>query len=263
MTREDILKLLKTEYMGRNLYCFERINSTNDFLKEMAPQLPDGTVAMAEEQTAGKGRRGKKWASAKGEAVEFSILVKTFKTDAPPVTLICGYAVATALNSLCGGGFFIKWPNDIVCGGKKVCGILCESKISKECSATVCGIGVNVSQDEKFFIKAHLPYGASLKTLKSVTPNNENVATEIINCFEEMYKKTLFGGEKERLEFLESYKKLCITLGREIYVKTQNGEIAGIAHNINADGSLCVNCGDNLVTVTAGNVSVRGVMGYY
>jgi BirA family biotin operon repressor/biotin-[acetyl-CoA-carboxylase] ligase len=259
---QKITELLETEYIGRNLHYFEHLGSTNEFLKSMSQELPNGTVVVAGEQFDGKGRRGNKWVSSKGQAAEMSILLKDSRLLMPPVTLICGLAVARALNGLCDGGFSIKWPNDIVCGDKKVCGILCESKISKSNCSTVCGIGVNVSQDAEFFKQVNLPHGASLKMLKSEPPSNELVIASILNWFEEIYTTLERGGEREIVAFFGDYSALCITLGREIRAKTGDIEIQGFATAVNADGTLAVSCGEETVALSAGEVSVRGIMGY-
>lgn len=248
--------------MGRNLCFFETIDSTNNYLKNNAEQLADGTAAIAEEQTAGKGRRGNKWSTGKGQALAMSFLLKNYKiTKMPPVTLICGLAVAKTLNGLCGGGFFIKWPNDIVCEGKKVCGILCESKISKACCATVCGIGINISQGKDYFEKNGLPNGASLKMLKG-SCGREVIAAEILNRFEEIYKSLKQGGEKETAAFYREYTKICITLGREVRAISENKELVGTAEKLGSDGTLIIRCGGKTVTISAGDVSIRGIMGY-
>lgn len=263
MTEEQkITELLETEYIGRNLHYFERLGSTNEFLKSMSPELPNGMVVVAGEQYDGNGRRGNKWVSSKGQAVSMSILLRNISLSLPPVTLICGLAVVKALNGLCGGEFSIKWPNDIVCGDKKVCGILCESKISKSNCATVCGIGVNISQDAEFFKQVNLPHGVSLKMLMPEPPANELVIASILNWFEEIYTTLEHGGERETTSFFDDYSALCVTLGREVRIKTGDIEVQGFATAVNADGTLAIRCGEETVALAAGEVSVRGIMGY-
>lgn len=248
--------------MGRNLCCFETVDSTNNYLKKNAALLPDGTVAVTDEQTAGKGRRGNNWTTNKGQALAMSFLIKNVSIEEmPPVTLICGLAAAKTFNALCGGGFLIKWPNDIVCEGKKVCGILCESKISKEYCATVCGIGVNISQNKEFFDKIGLPNAASLKMLKGDF-DRETVAAEILNRFEEIYLSLKRGGKDKTAEFYREYTKICITLGRKVRAVSETGELVGTAESLGSDGTLIVRCGDKTVAVSAGEVSIRGIMGY-
>lgn len=260
--KEKIGKLLETEVIGKNLLWFDSLPSTNDFLKSAAEELPNGSVAVAAEQTAGRGRRGNVWFSPKGQLAISILLKDRLSLSMPPVTLICGLAVAKALQRLYGDGFFIKWPNDIVCKNKKVCGILCEAKLSKEGTYTVCGVGVNLTQDPEYFAAAGVPYGASIGMLTGKAPQIPQVAAAILNSFEQIYSAVLQPSEKANSAFFEEYCKNCITLGKEIKAVTPGGEIRGVAKAVNGDGSLRVLCGEKTLTLFASEVSVRGVMGY-
>ena len=256
-------QLLETQFIGRNVLCFESIDSTNDFLKNMARQLPNGTVVIAEEQLSGRGSRGNKWVSTKGQMVEFSfMLFNNSFTKLPPVTLICALAVVRALNMLCGGDFFIKWPNDIVCDGKKVCGILCESKIEKSCCTTVCGIGINISQDADFFVHSGIPDGASIKMLKVNAPSHEQLIAAILNFFEQIFTALEHGSERETATFFSDYSELCVTLGKQIRAHIHGSEIVGTAKAVNTDGTLSIMCEGKNISLVSGEVSVRGIMGY-
>jgi BirA family transcriptional regulator, biotin operon repressor / biotin---[acetyl-CoA-carboxylase] ligase len=264
MTEEQkIAEKLETEYMGRSLFYFERLNSTNNFLKNAAKELPNGCAAITLEQFAGKGRRGNKWIAEKGQMLAVSVLIKhRLNAAAPPVTLMFGLSAAKALSGLFGRDFLIKWPNDIVCDGKKICGILCETKISSEGCSTVCGIGVNLLQTENFFEESGIPHGASIKMLTGITPQPDQVAAAILNRFEKTYAEFSQGQESTNSVFFEAYNALCVTLGKEIKAQTADGEILGFAKAVNSDGSLQVECEGKTVNLIAGEVSVRGVMGY-
>lgn len=260
---QKIASLLETEYMGRSLYCFERLASTIDFLKNSAGELPNGCTVVTTEQLAGRGRRGNAWVSPKGQMAAISFLLKSkFSVSMPPITLMCGLAVAKALTRVCGGNFLVKWPNDIVCDGKKVCGILCESRLLKSDYSTVCGIGVNLTQSPDFFISAGIPHGASLKMLTGKEYDACEVTAAILNSFEKIYNDVLSGTNDAVKAFFANYTEVCVTLGKEIKAVTADGEIRGIAQAVNSDGSLTVKCGDKTVTLMASEVSVRGVMGY-
>lgn len=261
--KKKLSELLKTDYIGKSLYCFESLSSTNDFLKDKADELPDGSLVTAEEQTAGRGRRGHAWVSPKSQTAAFSILLKDhISADAPPVTLMCGLAAAQVLRQLCGCDFLIKWPNDVVCDGKKVCGILCESKLSGSHCTTVCGIGVNLTETAEHFVKAGIPYGASLRMLTGKTYEPETIIAAIVNNFEKIYIPLAHQESGANETFLKEYSALCVTLGKEIRAVGTKGELCGTAQAINSDGSLCVRSGGRIVKLMAGDVSVRGVMGY-
>jgi BirA family biotin operon repressor/biotin-[acetyl-CoA-carboxylase] ligase len=188
LTEQKISELLRTEYIGRSLFCFEKLNSTNDFLKDAADGLPDGCAAVTMEQLAGKGRRGHAWVSPKGQMAAFSVLIKNQKAERfPVVSLISALAVQKTLKNLFDADFSIKWPNDIILFGKKICGILCESKITGSGCNTVSGIGVNLTQNPDFFKSAGVPHGASIKMLTGKIPEPEKVIAEVLNTFEEIY----------------------------------------------------------------------------
>jgi BirA family biotin operon repressor/biotin-[acetyl-CoA-carboxylase] ligase len=261
--KEKLRSLLKTEYIGKSLYCFETIGSTNDFLKGSAEALDDGSLVCADEQISGKGRRGHVWITPKSQTAAFSFLLKgRLCVDAPPITLMCGLATAKALRGLCGLDFLIKWPNDVVCDGKKICGILCESKLSDTRCITVCGIGINLTQNEEYFVKAGIPNGASLKMLTGKAYEPEEVISATVNEFEKIYMPLANKKEGAKAAFFEEYCSLCVTLGKEIRAIGVNSEVCGIAESINDDGSLNVKTGGKTVRLMAGDVSVRGIMGY-
>lgn len=263
MTEKEIIRdLLQTEFIGSNLLWFNSLPSTNDFLKSAADELPSGSVIVAAEQTAGRGRRGNVWISSKGQTTISILLKGRLSVSMPPVTLICGLAVAKALSGLYGDDFYIKWPNDIVCKNKKVCGILCEAKISRTSCFTVCGIGVNLTQSPEYFKVAGIPHGASINMLTGKVPESSEVTAAILNSFEKIYNVVSQCSDKANSEFFEQYSERCITLGKEIRAFTQDGEIRGTAKAINSDGSLEVLCADKTQTLLASEVSVRGVMGY-
>jgi BirA family biotin operon repressor/biotin-[acetyl-CoA-carboxylase] ligase len=258
--KEKIIPLLKTAYMGREIYCFDSIPSTNEYLKSHINELKNGTAALADEQTKGYGRKGNKWESPKGGSLSMSVMIKPVDVlSSPSITLACGLAVVRALNTLYGGGFRIKWPNDIVYKDKKICGILCEAKIDKPCCSVICGIGINLTQSDEQFKACGLDYAASIKTVTGKTPVAEELAAAILNEFETVFDDFIKNGFKD---YYDEYRGLCVTLGSEIKVITKDGEIYGSAVDISKRGQLIVKTADNLITIEAGEVSVRGIMGY-
>ena len=121
--KEEILSLLETKWAGRNLVYLETVDSTNDLAKKLADQgAPEGTLVVADEQTGGKGRRGRAWCTPKGSAIAMTIVLRP---DIRPelasmVTLVMGLSVAKAIESLYPVSVGIKWPNDVVVNGKKI-----------------------------------------------------------------------------------------------------------------------------------------------
>lgn len=253
-----IKRYLKTKYIGETLFCLDRTGSTNDFLRERADVLPNGATVAADLQISGKGRRGHSWGGGKSISLSFLIKEKTAEPVAM-LPILCALAVVRTLNGCYNEGFFIKWPNDIVCGGKKVCGILCESKLDREGVSAVCGIGINTLQEEEFFQELALDHAASLKMLKGRVPPQEELIAGILNTFENLVDLLHLSGTGQ---IISEYSRNCITLGHAVRVIRENSTIEGIAEHIHADGTLHVLTENGSIDVRAGDVSVRGRDGY-
>ena len=248
-------------YMHRQIY-YAVTDSTNERLKALADEAENGLVAVAGEQTAGKGRIGRKWQSQPGQGAWFSVLLKDERLNAqnvPGVVFVCALAAARSLNRLCQeSGFAIKWPNDIVHGGKKICGILCESGMSGDAlQYAVAGIGINLKAES---FGSELPWAASVRSETGFDLDADAVIGAFLNEFdiamEQMYNYRLSG-------ILDRIRPLSATLGR--MVRAENGEnsFTGTAEDFGPDGSLIIRDLDGIQhTVHAGDVSVRGVMGY-
>lgn len=256
--REKIAARLRTRRCGRMLYCLQSVGSTNDYLWSL-PAPADGTAAIADEQTAGRGRRGHTWASGRGEAVQMSVYLRPEPAVSPVLSLVCGLAAAGALERLCGGGFGIKWPNDIVCDGKKLGGILCEARLSGAVTQAVCGIGVNLRQGRAFFEQCGLPDASSVALLRGVSPSCEETAAAILNELEKWLDASREMGVPA---LLTEYAHHCVTLGREVCARTPDGEVTGTAERIAPDGALVIRTSYGPAVLRAGEVSVRGIMGY-
>ena len=143
---------LKTKRIGRKILVYNRTSSTNDIAAEYAKNKEnDGLVIFAEEQAAGRGRAGSKWLSGYAESILCSIVLTDCKLNAEPLSLTCAVAVADAIGKLGGYEAKIKWPNDIILNGKKVAGILLESKTTKQHQTYILGIGINCHQNKDSF----------------------------------------------------------------------------------------------------------------
>lgn len=246
---------LNTEFIGRSIFFYDETDTTNERAKANS-NAPDGSVFIAEIQTAGKGTRGRGWVSSRGDGIYHSILLKPdiLPFEAAQITLVAGLAVCRAV----GHGAQIKWPNDIVINGKKLCGILTEMSSEKNMiNSIVCGIGVNVNT--KSFPKEIAHRATSLYIESGQQLERNALIAKILNEFEFCYKKFL----EEGLEpMLDAYKQSCVTIGREVNVIFKNETITGIAADIAEDGSLLVENDSGIVRVSSGEVSVRGIYGY-
>lgn len=246
---------LDTKWCGRNFIRLDEVDSTNEYLKK--GDFPDGTAVIAGRQTAGKGRLGRNWSSAPdGQALYLSVLFHSMKIDDMGLLpLLCGLAAVRSL----GEETVIKWPNDIVLDRKKICGILCESRIQGGQVLAVCGIGVNLSQPASFFMQNDLPHATSLLASSGRRMTAQEAAAKLLNALEpilEQYKREGFE------PFLREYCGRCITLGRPVQVALEQKTVQAQAVSIAPDGSLVCQKGGETFQIRAGEASVRGLYGY-
>ncbi|MDD2955391.1 MAG: biotin--[acetyl-CoA-carboxylase] ligase [Oscillospiraceae bacterium] len=252
---EQGLQGLSTRVLGRSFIALERVDSTNSYLK--SGDFPDGCTVVAAEQYSGRGRRGNVWNTAPGEALAMSVLFHSMKADDMTLLpLLCGLACARAI----GGGAGVKWPNDVVSGGKKLVGILCESRILGDQVDAVCGFGVNLGQTADYFEKAGLPYAASVAMVTGQRPPEPlAMAAAILNQLEpllERYREDGFAALRPE------YEKACVTLGKEVRVLIGEDSLEGLAQGVDDDGALLCQIGGAVRRITAGSASVRGLYGY-
>lgn len=216
---DAIQALLPTRVVGKNLVIFNRITSTNDFLKRLARRgAATGTVVLADEQTAGRGRMQRPWQSPPGKGLWFSVLLRP--QLAPErigiVSLAIAAVAAEAFAKVGGREFHVKWPNDVMFNGRKVCGILCETQIVQdEIAAVIAGIGVNVSQAEHDFTPALRPRATSLVQACGKLVDRQNLLIELLAGLE----KDLFGNLRSKVALLKAgWCSRCHDLGQHLTV---------------------------------------------
>lgn len=265
----DIQSRLKTKWVGQPLLFFDSIDSTNIRAKQEAEQgAESGLLVVADKQTAGRGRRGRGWESPSGINIYYTLLLKPdFAADcAPMLTLVMALAVAKGirqtlrLDSEEAAKVGIKWPNDIVVDGKKVCGILTEMSMEQSyIQHIVIGVGINVRKQE--FPEEIRDRAAAIDEQCGFRISRSQLIADIMEAFEEDYAIFLQTHDLKGLR--ASYAKLLVNQDREVCVLDPKGEYRGIARGINDQGELLVERQDgNIEEVYAGEVSVRGVYGY-
>ena len=267
-SESEIMSRLQTRWAGRTLHFFESTGSTNPDAKRFAEEgAPHGTTVVADKQTAGRGRRGRSWESPAGKSIYFTIVVRPeFEPDkASMITLVVALAVAEAVREETGLSTGIKWPNDVVVNGKKICGILTEMSMSPEMNEIqflVAGVGVNVNQDnEEDFTPELRGRAASLKMEAGHTIDRAALLARILQHFEEDYD--LFEKTLDLSELKERYEALLLGRDNGVRVLDPAGEYTGISRGINGMGELIVEKENGeTVLVYAGEVSVRGLYGY-
>lgn len=240
----------------------DETDSTNLEAGRLADEVSHGTVIVAEKQTAGRGRRGRSWLSESGENLYFSLLLKPdFAPElASMLTLVMAQAVAEGIDAVCGCKCEIKWPNDIVLHGKKVCGILTEMQLDAgRIKHVIVGVGVNVNQME--FAGEGLIYAGSLRGELGVEVDKSNVLTAILEHFRGYYEVFCKEGSLKMLQ--KAYETRLANYGKKVNVLDPKGAYQGVALGINDKGELLVRRADGMVEeVYAGEVSVRGLWGY-
>lgn len=258
----SVRQYLETNEIGNEILFFDEVGSTNVMVKKMAEEGANhGLVFISERQTAGRGRRGREWISPRGNCY-FSILLRPdlLAEKASMLTLVSALAVAKAIRNLTGLEAQIKWPNDIVLNGKKICGILTESSTDLEfVNYIVVGIGVNVNQKE--FTEDLDEKATSLWLELSDEINRGKLIATILQEFEYYYIKFI---QNLNLSFLkDEYNSLLVNVGREVKMIEKNKERICKAIGIDEDGSLLVENEKGIrEAIISGEVSVRGLYSY-
>lgn len=246
------------------IYRYTTIDSTNEEAKRIAVREQDfhGSLVVTENQTGGKGRRGRSWLSPAGTTIAMSFLLKPeiAPDNASMLTLVTALAVNRAIRELTDLPALIKWPNDIVVNKRKVCGILTEMSVDRTgIQYVVVGIGINVNQTE--FPKELLASATSLRKESGAPVDREKLVKKIIEYFWHFYEIFI---ETESLDALyRVYNEQLVNIDKQVRVLIPGQEMTGIARGINARGELVITdeAGKNL-TVASGEVSVRGIYGY-
>ena len=249
-------------WAGNSLIYYPSTGSTNIDAKRAAEDgAPEGTLVVTDCQNTGRGRRGRDWSSPQGCNLYFTLLLRP---DCSPdqacmLTLVMALAVAEAVNEL-GLEAGIKWPNDIVLSGKKICGILTEMSAEPDyIHYVVIGCGINVNQEE--FPSEISRTATSLRLEKGEKISRSALLVSVMDHFEEAYGA--FRKTWDLTELLPSYHRFLLNKDARVRVLDPKGEFDGIARGINEKGELLVETEQNgIVNVYAGEVSVRGVYGY-
>lgn len=254
-----------TAVVGRELQCFDEIGSTNTYAKQIALEgAPDGTVIVANCQTAGRGRMSRSFQSPRDKGIYLTALLKP---DLPlerllPVTTMAGVAVCDAVEAVCGVRPQLKWPNDPVLNGKKLCGILTELSLvaeNGEMSSLALGIGLNVGQADFSPEVAEIATSLELELGRPVS--RPALAAALIREIDKLYAALLAG---DLAPYLAAYRRSCVNLGKTVQlIASDGGRETVTAVDVDQDFGLVVRDADGkLRTVRSGEVSVRGLYGY-
>jgi BirA family biotin operon repressor/biotin-[acetyl-CoA-carboxylase] ligase len=250
----EVRRGLETQIIGRD-FCYEPIlDSTNKKCKELARNNGlEGLVVLCEEQTAGRGRRGKSWVSPAHAGIYCSVLLRPQipLQWVPQISLMTAVALQEVIE-----GSTIKWPNDLLIDGRKCCGILVEVDAEPDLvKAVIVGFGINVNVDRSQLPPEVQETATSLLISLEKRTDRVELLQRVLSSLEHTYEHFLRDGFAP---VLAQCKEKCSTLGQDVVVQNPRGELVGRAIDIAEDGALVVQePGGNLVPVYAGEVSVR------
>ena len=257
LSAESIRKMLPDGRFGHPLFYFPAVDSTNGTLRELARRgAGEGTTVVAEQQFRGRGRRGRQWFSPAGGGIYLSLLArpKLSPTKCTGITLLTAAAVGRAIENLSGLIPEIKWPNDLLLEGRKVCGILAESGgDDKEKRYLILGIGINVGGD--YFPPNLENQAISLRMAGARNLDRAELISEILGELEKFYRDFKAGGDLSQV--LDFCRLHSATIGRRVQAIGAEGKISGLALDLEEDGGLRIrrDNGEHLV-IHSGEVTL-------
>jgi BirA family biotin operon repressor/biotin-[acetyl-CoA-carboxylase] ligase len=253
---------LQTRFLGKPLYFFPTIDSTNIYAAQLAREgAAEGTVVIADAQSGGKGRLGRSWISPPGVNLYLSALLRppVLATAAPQLNLLAAVAVADTITEICAFTPAIKWPNDVLVGGKKVCGILAEMQTGTEAlHAVIIGIGVNINAPLSAFPEELREKASSLLLAGGQLVDRGVFTVRLLTHLEQWYVLWIQQGFPAVRPAWERYA--ADLLGREVTVETPEGRVTGTALGLDEDAALLVRDerGGPPHRLLAGDVTVIG-----
>lgn len=257
VTRKDSLSVesistgLKTQVVGRKIIHYPRLPSTMTAARQEARRrAPEGTVVVADEQTAGRGRRERRWLSP-GGCLALSVVLYPGLAQLSSLIMIASLAVMHSIRAVTGLEPQIKWPNDVLANGKKVCGILVENDLKgKKVEYAVIGIGINVNIKVAEFSEIE-PVATSLSDELGREVSRRDVLRRLLVELDRLYlqaDETVF----------EEWRDNLVTLGKPVRVETGGRIYEGMAESVARDGSLTLRLTNGaMMTVVAGDVTLR------
>lgn len=256
---EEIRDGLSTRFIGRKIYYCDSVTSTNDLAKELARKdAGEGALVVAEEQTGGKGRLGRGWYAPRYKGLWFSLILRppVNPSEASQITMMAAVALASAIKQETGVAVGIKWPNDLLVGGKKLCGILTEMSAEMErINYLVVGMGINTNQEQEDFPEEVRETATALKMEAGRTISRVRLLQASLAAFEHWYEVWLNRGFSP---VLNGWKELSVSLNCPVRIHSLNKSWDGWAEDIDEDGALLLRLPDGkLQRLVSGEVSLR------
>jgi BirA family biotin operon repressor/biotin-[acetyl-CoA-carboxylase] ligase len=254
----EITRDLKTKIIGKRVYYFEEIDSTQNFAQQIAhDKKEDGTIIVAEKQTSGRGRLDRKWASPKG-GIWFSLIIHPkFDVSSSTLVPIAGaVALSRSIKSILGVETKVKWPNDITVNDKKVAGMLVDASFqANNIEYLVLGIGINFDVNAKKLEK-RLSKSPNFYGINSLRKKNDDTSPIVLlREFLLQFEKVLLQLNKgEKSKITKEWTKRADRIGKKIAINTSNGKISGISHGIDNDGALKLKTAKEMKKIFVGDI---------
>lgn len=261
---EEVRSQLTTTILGQELVYFSAVGSTNDEAKKKAVAgCPEGTLIITETQLGGRGRLARGWFSPQAKGIWFSVVLRPPfpPQEAPKCTLMAAVAVNRAIREMTGVSCGIKWPNDILCNGRKLVGILTEMNAEMDAiNHIVIGMGINVN-----IMAAEIPPElegklTSLQMETGAPVSRIALFIKILERLEELYLSVRTSGFAS---VLSAWRQESITLNQLVTVIAPDKTFIGKALDIDSEGALLVETDTGIERVLAGDVSIRSLTGSY
>ncbi len=253
LTPESILRGLDTRYVGRVLLCYDSVTSTMDVARREALRgTAEGTAAVAERQTAGRGRLKRAWHTPEGN-IAVSVVLYPPLEFRNQLIMLASLAVLNSIRSVTGLSCTLKWPNDVQIDGRKVCGILIETSVRADrLEYAILGIGVNVNMRLADFPDIQ-PIATSLSDRLGHPVDRAELLRSLFTELERLYDNMKPGGS-----LFPAWRTNLSTLGKKVLAQVPDGAIEGVAEGAEEDGSLLLRSTDgSLKRITIGDVSLR------
>jgi BirA family transcriptional regulator, biotin operon repressor / biotin---[acetyl-CoA-carboxylase] ligase len=253
LSLENLIPNLNTRFVGQHIIYYPSLPSTMEAAREAGRQgAAEGTVVIVDEQTSGRGRLKRSWISPKG-GIALSIILRPSVKHMPQVIMLASLAVTGAIESVTGLKPGIKWPNDVLIEGKKVCGILIENQMrGSSLEFTVVGIGINVNIDPSVY-----PEIAGIATSLSVELGRPVSRSELLQKLV-VEVENLYLDIKAGKNLYQRWRERLVILGKAVQVIDEGKVEQGVAEDVDMDGSLLLRHSDGSLThIVAGDVTLR------
>ena len=253
ISAELIMDGLETRVIGHRILYYPSVTSTNEIARtEAGKGVQEGTVVVADKQTAGKGRLKRTWLTPAGN-IAVSVILCPEKQILPSLIMMASVAVSHSIETVTGLKTQIKWPNDILISGRKTCGILIETDVRNDkVSFAVIGIGINVNAGKDVFSGVQTPATSLYMETGKEVPRLQ-IIRELLKAMDDLYYALGSGGS-----VFSEWRNRLVTLGKEVRVTSGEEVIEGTAESVDPEGSLLVRRSDgSLNKVIAGDVTLR------